>query len=180
MSIVEFGPHGMLGNNVPIPYVITSSSEYNSDSFRKWKAFDGGIGYFLFNATTGWLQVDVGDFNARILYSYSIRANTVPEPNRMPKDWTMQGSRDNVNWYILDTVTGEAAWGNGEIRNYICDVRSMLPGRYFRLNVTANNGDVAYCQVCELYLQTSTIANYLHTRRDRMNMRGVSTQNSLA
>jgi hypothetical protein len=178
MPIIDFTPI-MTDYNVPAPNIVSASSEYNNFSFLSWKAMDNNNStYTLFNAATGWWKVHL--FSAYVLYSYSLRANAIPEPNRMPKDWTLQGSNDNVSWTILDTRTNETAWDNAEVRTYICTPRGRLAFSYFMLDVTANNGDASYCQICELRLQLSISYNYLHSRRDRMNMRGVSTQNSLA
>lgn len=176
---VDFAPHNMTSNTAPAPYTVTASTEWAGGA-NVFKAFDGGVGadqYWLTaGIATGWLKLDMGSiYILWKLDNYSIRANTIPEPNRMPKDWTMQGSNDNVNWDILDTVTNETSWGNGETRNFTCDIRNDYY-RYFKLNVTANNGD-GYLQIGELYLygDNSNIPYTLKNRnRNRMDFSGYS------
>jgi hypothetical protein len=141
-------PHNMTSNTAPSPYVTAGSTEY----FPAWQAFNGTLNnYWLTNASaSGTLSIDMGSGNTYIIGTYGIQANSIPEPNRMPKDWTLEGSNNGSDWDTLDTVTGATSWGNGEKRDYTCDVATTAY-RYFRLNITANNGDT-YLQVGELYL----------------------------
>jgi len=61
-------------------------------------------------------------------------------PARDPRDWQFQGSNDGTNWTTVDTRTGQASWPN---RYQTISFTVASPGayRYYRLNVTANNGD---------------------------------------
>lgn len=177
----DFAPHNMTSNSAPSPYVASASS--NSASLLPYMAFDGGLGtlhYWVTNSTqTGWLKLDIGAGNSKLLGSYGVAVNTIPEPNRAPKAWTIEGSNDNSNWDVLDTVTNQTGWGSGETRTFNCDVASTSY-RYFMINVSENNGD-AYLEVGELYLYEYELPPcYLHARRDRLNMKGVSTQNAQA
>lgn len=152
----DVAPHTMTGNSTPSPYVASASTEYNGQ-FLAFKAFDGLLStlqYWLGSgAGNDWLQLDFGAGNAKMLQSYAIQVNTVPEPNRAPKNWTLQGSNNGSTWTVVDTVTNATAWGSGEKRTYQCDVITTAY-RYFRLVITANNGDASYTQVGELYLYT--------------------------
>ena len=152
LEIVEFAPHNMVSDNSPTPFVTSASSSYSGD-FAPFKAFNGLVGtnsYWLPSGSTGWLQLDVGSAKAYMLTSYSVQVNTIPEPNRAPKDWTMQGRNDGATWDVLDTVSGQTGWNSGETRTFGCDVQTSYY-RYFRINITANNGD-GLAQVGELYL----------------------------
>lgn len=146
-------PHNMTASNAPSPYVASASSEFDA-GHAAWGAFDGGVGinqYWITAATnTGWLKLDMGSGNAYKIGTYALQNNSIPEPNRMPKDWTLQGSNDDSSYTVIDTVTGETAWGNAEIRTYTCDDVSTAY-RYFKLNVTANNTDT-YLIMGEMYL----------------------------
>ena len=150
---LDVAPHNMVANNDPAPYVASASSEF-SVNFEAHKAFDGGLGansYWIATATTGWLKIDMGEGNSYTIESYALQNNTIPEPLRMPKNWTLQGSNNDSDWDTLDTVVGETAWGNGEKRTYDCDV-STTAYRYFKLDVTLNNGDASYLIVGEMFL----------------------------
>ena len=149
---IDRAPHNMTGASTPTPFVVSASSQYTS--LEAYKAFDGAFGtgsYWITNGIpTGWLKIDLG--SAFLLRTYKVKVNTVPEPNRAPKDWTLEGSNDGSTWNVLSTVTNQTAWGNGEARTFTCSV-TTTSYRYFRLNVSANNGD-SYLQTAELYLYT--------------------------
>ena len=148
--LVDFAPHSMSGSSTPSPYVASASSEYYSRP--AYMAFDGTSVTWLATASTGWLKIDVGAANAQTLHSYSMTME-IPEIARAAKNWTIQGSTDNTNWDTLDTVTGETGWSStGETRYYICKSPTSTNYRYFKVNVTLNNGDAGYSMVSELFL----------------------------
>ncbi|MNI72562.1 hypothetical protein D3C73_1285130 [compost metagenome] len=70
--------------------------------------------------------------------SYSITsANDVPA--RDPKNWTLQGSNNGTNWTTLDTRTNEAFASRFLQKTYTFSNTTAYA--YYRLNVSANNGD---------------------------------------
>lgn len=150
----DVAPHNMTSNTAPSPYVASASTVYSiGGTWPAYLAFNGTLGvfgYWLATTNTGWLKLDFGLGNVKKIYGYGVQVNTIPEPNRAPRNWTLEGSNDDTTWSILDTVTGETSWSDGELRYYSCDVANASY-RYFRLNVTLNNGD-ALLQVGELYL----------------------------
>ena len=151
---METLPHNMTTNSLPTPYVASASTEYDA-SFAAFHAFDGVVSYgqyWLASTSTGWLSMDLGSGVSRIARDYSVKVNTVPEPNRAPKDWTFEGSNDNSNWDVLSTVTAQTSWSSGQVRTFTCSPQTTAY-RYFRINISANNGD-SYVQVGELYLLT--------------------------
>lgn len=150
--MAERFPHNMSGSSTPSPYVASASS-FLAD-FDPWKAFDGNYSYgqyCLLNSGTRWLKIDLGSGNAFLAKTYSVRVNSVPEPNRAPKDWVFQGSNDNSTWDTLDTQTNQTGWTSGQMRTFNCAVQEQMY-RYFRIHITANNGDGSYTQVAELYM----------------------------
>ncbi|MGN7723572.1 chondroitinase-B domain-containing protein [Chitinophaga sp. 22620] len=58
---------------------------------------------------------------------------------RDPKDWQLQGSGDGSSWITLDTRSGEAFTGRRQTRSFT--VANTAPYKYYRLNITANNGE---------------------------------------
>jgi hypothetical protein len=75
----------------------------------------------------------------------------------MARDWTLQGSNDNIDWDVLDTVTGETNWGDLEKREFDCDVVTTAY-RYFKINITANNGNAFAVSISEIYLYLSLVS----------------------
>lgn len=160
MPTINFAPETMTGNSTPSPFVVSASSIF-SGTFDAFKAFDGTSGYWVGTGSgVDWLEIDTGSGNTHLLNNYSIQVNTIPEPNRAPKNWTMEGSNDGSSWATLDTRTNETSWGSGEVRNYHC-TGVTTAYRYFRLNVSANNGDATFTQVASLFLLELTGSNDL-------------------
>jgi len=82
------------------------------------------------------------------LASYSIKI--ILEATYAPKAWTMQGSNDRATWDVLDTVSGETDWEDGETRNYTNDVATTTY-QFFRIYITENNGS-DFTSIAELNL----------------------------
>ena len=149
---VDFSPHDLTSNYSHQPYIVVASTAY----FPAYYAFDGTTNYWLgTNAGTDWLQIDIGTGQSALLSSYSVQVDSVPEPARAPKNWTIQGSPDGVTFTVLDTQTNQTAWGSGETRTFtVSGVTTYY--RFFRLNITANNGDATYTQTQELHFLGTT------------------------
>jgi len=129
---------------------IYTSASYSS--FYGWRACEGDLTaqyYFLAAGSSGWWKVDLGAGNLAVLDNLDIAANIVPEPNRMPKNFTVQGSLDDVGYDILYTSGNETGWGSGEIRNFVMSAGGEY--RWFKIDITDNNGDVSYTQLSEVY-----------------------------
>lgn len=152
-QFTDFAPHNMTTNNAPSPFVASASTTVGIND--AYSAFDGNIPAWPYwlgsNSGVDWLKLDLGSGFSKKLLSYSIQVNAIPEPDRAPKNWTMEGSNDNSTWDALDTRTNQTSWTSGQIRNFVCATYTTQY-RYFRLNITANNGDATYTQVGEIYL----------------------------
>lgn len=129
---------------------ISASTEY-SGSYPAWKCADGGVStweYWVASTDTGWWKCDFGSGYVADVRVVEIRANDVGgDTDRMPRDFTIQGSNNDSDWTTLKTVTGETGWSVEEKRSFICDVTGSY--RYVRINVTDNNGD-AYLSMAEV------------------------------
>jgi hypothetical protein len=154
----DFAPHNMEANNNPAPFVTLGSTEYFA--CPAYYAFEGTTYnvWLTDGVSTGWLRLDIGSGNAKKLYSYAIAVNSAPsQPERAPKNWIVQGSNNGSTWTDLNTQTNQTSWGSGETREFTLDQAYMATAyRYFRLNVSANNGD-DYLQCGELYLYEAEI-----------------------
>ncbi len=154
----DFAPHAMTSASAPSPYVVTFSSQ--NATYPAWKAFDGSIaGPDAWVGTGGgadWIALDLGAGASKLLAGYAIRG---PDGNptgadTAPKDFTLEGSNDGSSWTVVDTRTNQTGWGlwpgQGEVRYYAAG--AVAGYRYFRLHISANNGNVTNTSVLELYL----------------------------
>jgi hypothetical protein len=149
---LDFAPHDLTSDTSHSPYVVSSSTE--DSSFPSFRAFDRAAAnscWISMNGGVDWLKLDLGAGNTRILGSYSIQVNTIPQPLRAPRKWTLEGSNDDSNWDILDSRTNQTDWDSGERRIYVCP-QSSTAYRYFRVNISENNGDPDHTQIGELCL----------------------------
>jgi PA14 domain/F5/8 type C domain len=135
---------------IPYPAAATASGE-NLPNETAAKAFDGLAGTKWFNGNignTGWLQFYFGG-PERVVVRYDLTsANDLP--GRDPKNWQFQGSHDGNSWTILDTRSGEIFSSRFQTKPY--PISNTVAFAYYRLNVTANNGDASGLQLAELAL----------------------------
>jgi len=120
-----------------------SDTAFNGDSGSKW---------FCYNSTTGWIQYDFGANNAQVVKRYTI--NSADVPARDPKDWSLLGSQDGSTWTTLDTQSGQSFAVQNAQNTY--NIGNTTAYRYYRLNITANNGDANGVAISELGLWGDT------------------------
>jgi len=117
-------------------------------------AFDQNPGsQWFYSGTSGWVQYDFGANNAQVVKRYTVsEADTIAA--RDPKDWQFQGSQDGSNWTTLDSESGQAfAYWYQQLTYNLSNTTAY---RYYRLNVTANNGDSTFLHIGELGLWSDT------------------------
>lgn len=61
------------------------------------------------------------------------------DPGRDPRDFTLAGSADGVDWTVLFETTGESFQGRRTTNTYSFDNKTAY--RYYRLDIRRNNGD---------------------------------------
>ena len=131
-----------------------ASSQANSDNVP-WYAFNDTVGdKWAANGTTGWLSYY---FPFAVLStSYKVVGCVAGYETAAPKNWTFLGS--NVGTFtgeetILDTQTNQTGWTAAEERTY--NFSNTTYYKYYRLNISANNGHASYVTVCELSIPCS-------------------------
>jgi fibronectin type 3 domain-containing protein/lysophospholipase L1-like esterase len=128
---------------------VASASSQNAPSQGAAQAFDGSTSTKWFNnnaGTTGWLQYYFGG-PTHIVVGYAlISASDVA--GRDPKNWQFQGSADGSAWVTLDTQTAQTFASRGLTKKYTFANTNAYA--YYRLNVTANNGDASGIQLAEM------------------------------
>jgi hypothetical protein len=147
----------MTSNTAPSPMVASASSIRSTD-YDAWKAFNHSVTgvsndwMAVQNTTTGWLKIDFGSATAVDGYTVSV-CTTGGYGTACPKNWTFQGSNNDTDWTTLDTRTDQTAWSDLEMRTYA--FANSTAYRYYRLNITANNGSTSWLLVGEIELTKS-------------------------
>jgi hypothetical protein len=154
----QISPTNMTANNAPAPYVAAASSSFGGVN-SAYAVFSGTSNFWENNGTLNpcWVSLDLGNLNLgtfsifgvtnrRVLYSYTVEFWTGGGSltARAPKTWTMQGSNDNSTWTTLDTRSSETGWSAGESRTYVCNAGVTTAYEYYRILITANNGDPSF------------------------------------
>ncbi len=133
----------------------TATASFNADSDREGahKAFDRNPGskWFGYKAPTGWIQYDFGPVNAQVIKRYTMNSADVPE--RDPKSWNFLGSQDGASWTTLDSRSDQSFAYRMQLKTY--DIDSPTAYRFYRLDVTTNNGAPGVA-VAELGLWATT------------------------
>jgi len=118
----------------------TATDDLNSSpTANSANGFDQNPGSLWFHGggTTGWLQYDFGTGNAQVVKRYTVNsANLIPE--RDPKDWQFLAPNDGTSWTTLNTQSGQSFALRMKLNIY--DISNTTAYRFYRFNVTANNG----------------------------------------
>ena len=93
---------------------------------------------WLYFSATSWVLFHYQ--TARVWNSYAITSGN-DSPGRDPREWTLQGSNDNVTWTVLDTKTGES-WPDAD-RNVTktYTFANTEAYKYYKWDITANSGE---------------------------------------
>ncbi|ACA43446.1 discoidin domain-containing protein [Clostridium botulinum] len=138
---------------------VSANSDYGN-SFKAWNAFDRDSNKYWVaghSISIGWLKVNFGINNEREISKYTIKHfNNAPYINSAPRDWTFEGSNDNINWDILDEQNNEINWKLNEQREYT--FKNFNKYQYYRLNISRNNGS-QYVSIDEIEMMESININ---------------------
>ena len=154
----------MTANNAPSPYVVSASSEFAT--LQTWRACDNNFtgisnSWATNSVTSGWWKIDLGSGNDEIAKVYTITClDHATGPARAPKDWTFEGSNTGAfagEETILDTQSGITDWTQAEKKSY--PFSNLTSFRYYRWNITANNGDATFLQIQEFEAQVGFFTN---------------------
>ncbi len=131
--------------NVATGGAATDSANNQANARR---AFDrNSATQWFYTGVTGWLRYDLGHTEAVQRYTVISSNDKIP---RDPKDWQFQGSNDGLAWTTLDTQTNQVFDTRLQMKTFT--VASPAPFRYYRLNITANNGDTTFTDLAEFGL----------------------------
>jgi hypothetical protein len=139
------------------PYTpVASASNQNPPNETAAMAFDGLTNTKWFNGNggnTGWLRYYFGGPLYKVIRYDLTSANDVR--GRDPRNWQFQGSQNGISWTTLDTRTGETFASRFLTQQYF--VTNPAAFAYYRLNITANNGDANGIQLAEMAFTSSQI-----------------------
>jgi hypothetical protein len=115
------------------------------------RAFDrNSLTQWFYKGVSGSLRYDLG--HTEIVQRYTVTSSFDLVP-RDPKDWQFQGSDDGLTWTTLDTQSNQVFAERFEQKSYT--VARPASYRYYRLNITANNGDSTFTDLSEFGLLVS-------------------------
>lgn len=149
----------MTSNSAPSG-VAAASSEINSSN-AAWNAMDENAAtkWTSNGTTTGWISYDFGASNEKVVTRYAITGAVSGQETKSPKTWTFEGSNDNSSWTVLNTQTNVATWTAIEYRMY--DIVNTKAWRYYRLNISANEGHATDLSLAEFRLYASNVTTLL-------------------
>ena len=132
----------------------TAADDKNSVASNTANGFDRNSGSLWFHqGTTGWLQYDFGAGNAQVVKRYTVNS-TYLIPARDPRDWQFQASNDGANWTTLDSQSAQSFAVLHQQKAY--GLSNSTAYRFYRFNVTANNGDAEFLHIGDLGLWGDT------------------------
>ncbi|MDH6671982.1 hypothetical protein M2277_002644 [Paenibacillus sp. LBL] len=151
-DIVQETIPAMTSNTAPNGLAFASSQF--SDSYAAWYAFnkkDDYEGWAMRTGSTSYLGY--GFTIPKTIIKYAVRSGTLL--TELPKSWTLSGSNDSTNgadgtWNLLDSQTGQTWTTNYTDKDYT--VKTPGSYKFFRINITENNGNTAYIGINELKL----------------------------
>lgn len=160
-TIIAFGVNDitpiMTADNLPAPYVASASAFYTT--YSPYKAFDGVLGnstqgWMVATTTNSWLKLDYN--SAKTVVRYRLwNAQDATTKGRAPKDWTFEGSNDDATWTVLDTQINITNWDS--YNHYI--LASPSSYRYYRINITSNNGGATYTGIIDFKMFEAAVDN---------------------
>jgi hypothetical protein len=145
----QFSASRVTSPMVNLAFSGTATDSANNAS-NAGNAFDQDPGsQWFYTGTSGWLQYDFGANNAQVVKRYTV-SEAITIAARDPKDWTFLGSQDGSTWTTLDTQSNQAFAYVYQQKVY--NIGNTTAYRYYRINVTANNGDSTFLHIGELGL----------------------------
>lgn len=143
------------------PILISVNAEPNAGQGKE-KLLDGvKTSKWTINTQAGWAQYQYAVSLRMQTYSLTIPAGNT---NNNPKNWTLQGSNNGSSWTTIHTVTNNTWTEDYETQTFTI----TSPGfySYYRLDITANIGNVASTQLAEWSITYADAATDLPTGND--------------
>jgi|GEM_PF-3366986 len=156
----------IMNSNMSKGITVSASSEYSA-TYQAWKAFNGTTldstdAWITANGqTVGWLKLDLGAGNEKAIAKYTITPrNHTSSLDASPKNWTFEASHTGAfagEQIILDQQTDITGWSINTKKEFT--FTNTMPYRYYRIHITANNGNGSYTAIGEMELMEEDIQN---------------------
>lgn len=118
LAASEFEVHATLGGTT----IFTGGSSSASTVFGGLPVsnlFDGSTStVWAATTNTGWVRYDLGLGKTSGVMEFVVKSRGDGYATQAPKDFSLQGSNDGVNWDTLKTITNQTGWGLGETRTF--------------------------------------------------------------
>lgn len=150
-AVLDDRPQAYYRLGDPPPLAIsaaTANSSYSGEGPEK--AYDGLNSTFWTtnSGSTGWLRYQLPSAAAVTSYTLVRREGA---NNRMPNTWTFEGSNDGTTFTTLDTRSGISF---ATLASQTFTFSNATTYLYYRINVTANNGD-ANLNIADMFLNST-------------------------
>ncbi len=124
-----------------------ASLAFDGDSATAWRTAAG--------VSASDLTYRFANDGAVVVTRYSV-TSAADSPARDPRDWRFEGSLDGFAWSVLDTRSGQVFSARGQTLSF--GFLNAAAFKFYRLVVTANNGDPSALQLAELRLFSPNLA----------------------
>jgi predicted alpha-1,2-mannosidase len=152
-GIEGLGTGGIPGSAMERVVQVTASGEFPQAGEVKENLLDGDPETkWLTQAATGWVQFRL---DAPVALARYVLSSAEDEPERDPKDWTLQGSTDGKTWTTLDAQTGQSFDKRLAPREF--PIASPAAYAFYRLDITRNGG-APLTQLGDVHLITAATA----------------------
>lgn len=165
MSQLIWYQTNMTSDTRPTPLIATSST-YLDSNYAPYKAFNGTTtsssdGWVSRSSSTGYIQIYFGESIIANRLILTMRATTTL--NSAPKNFQILGSENGSSFDVLGNISNQSSWSSSEQRTF--DFENKKAYSYYRINITANNGNSTQVTVGETlfgYLQPEKRVLLLH------------------
>lgn len=183
MAYLQWVETKMTGNTAPSPLVASSSPILNSNH-QAYKVFNGtSVDYLDCWVTTkgtlnGWIQIDLGERkNITSVKITSVLNAMVYKPESSPKAFKILASNDGSQFEEIALFSNVTGWLINETREF--NFTNNNKYRYYRVDVTENNGNVDYLVIAELLFGESIPQNALVLKNPTTNEHYSLSDNTL-
>jgi len=133
-AATELTTGGTASASVDNPPSEGAAKGFDDDTSSKWGGYGGSAPW--------WLKYDFGSGVTHIVRKYTMTSAN-DDNTRDPYNFKLQGSNNDSDWTDVDTQTAQTWSGRGVTNTYTC-TGNTTAYRYYRINITTNNGATGF------------------------------------
>ena len=151
---------GYSANLVPVmtsntaPSGVATVSAGHTDAFKMFDSSASTSTSFNGSSTTGIATYDFGVGAGVVATQYTVQYSATEVTGRSPNSWTFDGSNNGSSWTTLNSQSGK---GGGQGTKHTMQFSNTTNYRYYRLNVTSNNGTGSELHAAEIEIMGAAI-----------------------